>query len=82
MFGPDDVLPLDKVVFNTEAHAFPRFELGKNFFTGWKRKQRDADGNLIADAANPALEQKIVGKDDAEIHMGEMKVAKEVKEAE
>ncbi|PSN59093.1 seven-hairpin glycosidase [Corynespora cassiicola Philippines] len=36
-FSPDDVLPLCEVVFNTEAHVFPRIELGK-FATGWKRK--------------------------------------------
>jgi len=34
------VLPLDKVVFNTEAHAFPYFEMGKLFKTGWERKSR------------------------------------------
>lgn len=43
------MLPLNKVVFNTEAHAFPHFELGKNFFTGWKRRPRDRDGNTIID---------------------------------
>ena len=37
LFGPEDLLPLDEVVFNTEAHPFPRFELGKLFSTGWKR---------------------------------------------
>lgn len=47
LFGPNDILPLDKVVFNTEAHAFPRFELGKLFFTGWRRKPRDREGNLV-----------------------------------
>lgn len=47
LFGPDDVLPLDKVVFNTEAHAFPNFELGKLFKTGWARKQRDAQGKIV-----------------------------------
>lgn len=40
---------MNKVVFNTEAHAFPHFELGKNFFTGWKRKPRDRDGKTIID---------------------------------
>ncbi|QDS72501.1 hypothetical protein FKW77_000025 [Venturia effusa] len=49
LFGPNDVLPLDKVVFNTEAHAFPMFELGKYFFTGWKRKPRDRNGKPIID---------------------------------
>ena len=49
LFGPADLLPLDQVVFNTEAHAFPRFELGKLFKTGWKRKPRDKDGGIIAE---------------------------------
>ena len=39
LFGPDDVLPLDEVVLNTEAHPFPSFEMGKLFRTGWKRKK-------------------------------------------
>lgn len=37
---------MDKVVINTEAHAFPRFELGNLFSTGWKRKTRGADGKI------------------------------------
>ncbi|KAF2142253.1 glycoside hydrolase family 47 protein [Aplosporella prunicola CBS 121167] len=40
LFGDEDVLPLDKVVFNTEAHPFPTFEMGKLFKTGWERKPR------------------------------------------
>jgi endoplasmic reticulum Man9GlcNAc2 1,2-alpha-mannosidase len=47
LFSPNDLLPLDKVVFNTEAHAFPHFELGKLFSTGWRRKPRDKDGLII-----------------------------------
>lgn len=47
LFGPDDILPLTDVVFNTEAHAFPKFELGKLFKTGWARKPRDKEGNII-----------------------------------
>lgn len=50
LFGPDDILPLDQVVFNTEAHVFPRFDLGKLFGTGWRRKRRDAEGNIIPSA--------------------------------
>jgi len=34
-------------VLNTEAHPFPTFELGKLFKTGWTRKERDPDGNLV-----------------------------------
>jgi hypothetical protein len=38
---------LDEIVLNTEAHPFPRFEPSPMFWTGWKRKPRDADGKLI-----------------------------------
>ncbi|KAF1982321.1 glycoside hydrolase family 47 protein [Aulographum hederae CBS 113979] len=48
LFGPDSVLPLDTIVLNTEAHPFPRFELGKLFSTGWRRKPRDENGNILA----------------------------------
>ncbi|KPM41816.1 Mannosyl-oligosaccharide 1,2-alpha-mannosidase [Neonectria ditissima] len=37
MFSPSDYLPLHEIVFNTEAHIFPRFEMGR-FETGWKRR--------------------------------------------
>ncbi|KAK1752396.1 endoplasmic reticulum mannosyl-oligosaccharide 1,2-alpha-mannosidase [Echria macrotheca] len=40
LFSPDDLMPLDRVVFNTEAHPLPRFDLGPLFSTGWKRKER------------------------------------------
>lgn len=36
---------LEKVVFNTEAHPFPRFDIGtdgKTWKTGWQRKERVA----------------------------------------
>lgn len=46
LFSPDDLLPLDKVVLNTEAHPLPRFDMGPLFKTGWSRKPRDADGNV------------------------------------
>ena len=44
------MLPLDQVVINTEAHAFPRFKKAPLFKTGWQRKHRDADGKIIQDA--------------------------------
>jgi endoplasmic reticulum Man9GlcNAc2 1,2-alpha-mannosidase len=61
LFSPNDLLPLDKVVFNTEAHAFPRFELGKLFFTGWRRQPRDKDG-LIIQEVQPHQEVRIERK--------------------
>ncbi|KAK7924591.1 Mannosyl-oligosaccharide 1-2-alpha-mannosidase [Apiospora marii] len=47
LFSPNDLLPLDSVVINTEAHAFPRFQMSPLFSTGWERKPRDKDGKII-----------------------------------
>jgi len=47
LFSPSDILPLTDIVLNTEAHPFPRFEMGKLFKTGWTRKPRDAEGRII-----------------------------------
>ncbi|KAH7364313.1 glycoside hydrolase family 47 protein [Rhexocercosporidium sp. MPI-PUGE-AT-0058] len=58
LFSPNDLLPLDKVVINTEAHAFPRFKLGPLFKTGWKRKPRGADGKILPD--HPKVEGRVV----------------------
>ncbi|KAK5110799.1 hypothetical protein LTR62_005510 [Meristemomyces frigidus] len=59
LFSSNDILPLTDVVFNTEAHAFPRFQLGKLFKTGWERKPRDENGHLIEQAkAEPAIVSK------------------------
>ncbi|KAL9079774.1 MAG: hypothetical protein Q9157_001346 [Trypethelium eluteriae] len=44
LFGPEDVLPLDQVVFSGAAHPFPRFELGKTWGTGWKRRGKAKEG--------------------------------------
>ena len=35
LFSPNDLLPLDQIVLNTEAHPFPRFDAShKRFKTG------------------------------------------------
>ena len=47
LFSPGDLLPLDTIVLNTEAHPFPRFDMGPLFSTGWKRKPRDKDGKIV-----------------------------------
>ncbi|KAJ5324528.1 Glycoside hydrolase family 47 [Penicillium atrosanguineum] len=44
LFSPSEYLPLTEVVFNTEAHVFPRFEPNK-FKTGWKRRERNESRN-------------------------------------
>ncbi|KAJ2902383.1 glycosyl hydrolase family 47 [Zalerion maritima] len=38
LFSPDDFMPLTEVVFNTEAHPFPRFTPEGELGTGWQRK--------------------------------------------
>ena len=58
LFSPNDILPLTDVVFNTEAHPFPRFKLGKLFETGWKRKLRDKEGNIVPDKEADASAKK------------------------
>ncbi|KAL2255561.1 hypothetical protein VTK26DRAFT_3123 [Humicola hyalothermophila] len=49
LFSPDDLLPLDGIVLNTEAHVFPRFDMAPLFETGWKRKPRDAEGRIVVE---------------------------------
>lgn len=66
-------MPLDQVVFNTEAHAFPHFELGKLFKTGWQRKPRDSDGKIIP--AAKATEKKEEVKKQAELKIQTVQVA-------
>ena len=47
LFSPRDLLPLDSIVINTEAHIFPRFELKRGLKTGWERKPRGEDGRIV-----------------------------------
>lgn len=41
LFDDDNKIPLDKYVFNTEAHPFPRFDMDPLFKTGWLRSSDD-----------------------------------------
>src|SRR5262249_14592351 len=59
LFWERSVLPLDQVVFNTEAHPFPRIELGNLFWTGWKRKGRDPSGFPLQDAVGEEQDTKV-----------------------
>ena len=47
LFSDNDLLPLDKLVFNTEAHPLPVFKLQKQLKTGWTRKPRDKHGKIV-----------------------------------
>ena len=57
LFSPNDLLPLEKIVLNTEAHIFPRFELARGLKTGWKRKPRDSEGHIIVEKAGAGAEK-------------------------
>lgn len=70
LFSLNDLLPLDQIVINTEAHIFPRFELGKLFSTGWKRKPRDAEGHIISDVKEGTIEEGKAEAKTAEVVEG------------
>lgn len=54
LFSPPDLLPLDSIVINTEAHIFPRFELQRGLKTGWTRKSRDKEGRIAGKESQEA----------------------------
>lgn len=54
LFDDDNKIPLDKYVFNTEAHPLPIFELAPLFKTGW---QRDFDDERNKIKYNPAVKK-------------------------
>jgi len=59
LFSPDDLLPLDQIVLNTEAHPLPRFDASKKRFkTGWERIPRDDNGNLVPKGEAKPVETK------------------------
>ncbi|KEF51367.1 mannosyl-oligosaccharide alpha-1,2-mannosidase [Exophiala aquamarina CBS 119918] len=51
LFSGDDFFPLDRVVFNTEAHPLPVFDIkgSKVFKTGWERSKKGAVSPKAAD---------------------------------
>jgi mannosyl-oligosaccharide alpha-1,2-mannosidase len=53
LFSDRDFISLEDNVFNTEAHPLPRFQLGGDLTTGWKRKSREAEP-----VPEPASQQK------------------------
>lgn len=58
LFSPVDLLPLDSIVINTEAHMFPRFKLTRGLKTGWERKPRDAAGKMIQTSTQTTAREK------------------------
>ncbi|KAL8773119.1 MAG: hypothetical protein Q9209_001795 [Squamulea sp. 1 TL-2023] len=58
LFSPVDLLPLEDIVINTEAHIFPRFKLIRGLKTGWERKARDKDGKIVKVEEKKPVEEK------------------------
>ncbi|KAK6456147.1 mannosyl oligosaccharide 1,2-alpha-mannosidase [Scheffersomyces xylosifermentans] len=86
LFDDTNLLPLDKYVFNTEAHPFPRFNLNDILKTGWRRKIEEKkeptlqEPQIKIDKQNPPEAQpvdKSVEKAAAEVIKQNPKVAKE-----
>lgn len=66
LFGPNDILPLDQIVFNTEAHPFPHFDPAKKRFkTGWERKPRNKQGENVTPDAEAAKKVDEIGHNAA-----------------
>ena len=65
LFSPNDLLPLNSIVINTEAHIFPRFELTKTLKTGWERKPRDSSGKIIEAKKKDAQKHEHEGKSES-----------------
>ncbi|KAL8679658.1 MAG: hypothetical protein Q9186_004069 [Xanthomendoza sp. 1 TL-2023] len=77
LFSPVDLLPLESIVINTEAHIFPRFKLARGLKTGWERKARDKDGKIVR-VKESVGEKKVLDKKEQEEKEGK----KETKEKE
>lgn len=78
LFSDDDLLPLDQVVFNTEAHPLPIFHPTERFPTGWARKQPAA-----AAAPEPEVKKEPVAAAEpvAAVESNIVKTAVDPKEA-
>ncbi|KAI5857878.1 glycoside hydrolase [Tricharina praecox] len=57
LFSPEDLLPLDEVVFNTEAHPLPMFDMPSHFKkANWRKETTGAaDPAAAAAAAAPVV---------------------------
>lgn len=76
LFSDDDFFPLDKVVFNTEAHPLPVFDItgSKVFKTGWQRSK----GPPASKTAN-SHGTKDKSKDDDFVQFGDRHVGNGVR---
>ncbi|KAL8808353.1 MAG: hypothetical protein Q9182_000173 [Xanthomendoza sp. 2 TL-2023] len=73
LFSPTDLLPLESIVINTEAHIFPRFKLGRGLTTGWERKPRDQHGKIIVKEAVVEEKKKDAPEEGVKDLVGEKK---------
>ncbi|KAF8543559.1 glycoside hydrolase [Trichophaea hybrida] len=59
LFSRDDLLPLDEVVFNTEAHPLPMFDKPPHFKAGdWRNTPENAPGNSETPASGKSSEKR------------------------
>ena len=48
LFSDREFIPLETTVFNTEAHIFPRFQMGQTLKTGWSRKAKKTKNDQVS----------------------------------
>ncbi|KAL8695482.1 MAG: hypothetical protein Q9218_000060 [Villophora microphyllina] len=81
LFSPNDLLPLESIVLNTEGHVFPRFKLMRGLKTGWERKPRDKNGRIIEEKQPHDEHKKEERKEVGEVKGEEEKEKEKKKEA-
>lgn len=62
----EELLPLNKVVFNTEAHPLPRFDPNPHFKTGWGR----GDSKVNQQEQEDQVKQQIIQEDKIDDSIG------------
>jgi hypothetical protein len=81
LFSPNDLLPLDTIVINTEAHIFPRFKLQRGLKTGWTRKPKKQMTEEEQPKESETAGTKTVNEDGEKAEKGKPIVQKAVKKS-
>ncbi|KAL8989228.1 MAG: hypothetical protein Q9177_001847 [Variospora cf. flavescens] len=80
LFSPTDLLPLDTIVLNTEAHIFPRSKLIRGMKTGWERKPRKKEEGFEKGKGSSHEEGEREGERESKRSRKERATGKEGKE--
>ncbi|ONH66656.1 Mannosyl-oligosaccharide 1,2-alpha-mannosidase [Cyberlindnera fabianii] len=73
LFDDTNLMPLNEVVFNTEAHPFPVFSMNPLFSTGWKRSTPGEPGAGAAGVVEEPKKQNVRPPVDEAVDSGKEK---------